>query len=63
MYAWFYSENTLLMLPVLAMLIFMAVFLGALVRSVFGRQPPPTLSGLPLEPERLAPASKTGGNP
>ena len=61
MYAWFYRENTLLMLPVLAMLVFMAVFLGALVRALFGRQPPAALTGLPLEPERLAPASKTGG--
>ena len=66
MYAWFYKESTVLLLPVVSMLVFMAVFLGAVVRATVGyrhrREDVQHLSGLPLQPERLAPAAgNTGG--
>lgn len=72
MWAWFYDQSNLLALPIVAMLIFMAVFVGAVVRTWATpriRAQADHLAMLPLQDQTgIVPAGRGlprtgGGNP
>ncbi|MEW5848115.1 MAG: cbb3-type cytochrome c oxidase subunit 3 [Myxococcota bacterium] len=65
MYAWFYQQSSVLHLPIAALIIFMCVFLGVVVRVLRtpGKNEQQTrMASLPLQDEPLATRGIIGGS-